>query len=238
LRKVSLKMDCTTEPDVNHLLPSIIGVVLTLASSSTFAASCLEQAATFAQQICGEVSKRGSSSRYVTSSGELSAEAKVLIRQALGSAGPELKETELSIYEDVLRQQLASELVNVRQCATQMAEVALRKVCSRPVTYRTCSLPEFGQAGWAREEILQGTSGWLGGGSNQSAYCSEFIASVVSSRSLGGTRYHIDQINSFEEGRRTGAFGVERQYNYFCVVKLQSQPIYNERMDERCGVAN
>jgi hypothetical protein len=67
----------------------------------------------------------------VTSSGELNAEAKGLIRRLLGSAGGELKgETEFTGYENVLREQLASELVNVRQCGVRMAEAAMKQVCA------------------------------------------------------------------------------------------------------------
>jgi hypothetical protein len=66
------------------------------------------------------------------SSGELNAEARGLIRRLLGSAGGELKgETEFTGYENVLREQLASELVNVRQCGIQMAEAAMKQTCDK-----------------------------------------------------------------------------------------------------------
>lgn len=113
---------------------SIIFIALMFNSA---VADCLNDAAAFANRICGEVSNRGSS-RLVTSSGELNAEAKGLIRKLLGSAGGELKgQTEFTGYENVLREQLASELVNVRQCGIRMAEAAIKQVCSANAGART-----------------------------------------------------------------------------------------------------
>jgi hypothetical protein len=108
---------------------TLLVISLTLMPQAAFA-DCLTDAATFANRICGEVSNRGSS-RLVTGSGELNAEARGLIRRLLGSAGGELKgETEFTGYENVLREQLASELVNVRQCGIRMAEAAMRQACT------------------------------------------------------------------------------------------------------------
>ena len=104
--------------------------------------------------------------------------------------------------------------------------------------YRTCSLPIFGQSGWQNEETLSGTSGWRNGGYNQGAYCTEFMNSVVSSRKLTGSVYKLERTGSSEEDRSTGFMDTgPHQYNYHCVVKLSSVPVYNERADERCGLA-
>jgi hypothetical protein len=104
-------------------------IFLSLTGSPAFA-DCLTDAAVFANRICGEVSNRGSA-RLVTGSGELNAEARGLIRRLLGSAGGEFKgETEFTSYENVLREQLASELVNVRECGVRMAEAAMKQACS------------------------------------------------------------------------------------------------------------
>jgi hypothetical protein len=71
------------------------------------------EAAAFAQRICGEVKNRGSST-FIKTDGELTAEAKGLIRRLLGSAGATLQgQTEFTTYETVLQQQLAGELVDV-----------------------------------------------------------------------------------------------------------------------------
>jgi hypothetical protein len=115
---------------------ALLIIFLTLTPRAAFA-DCLADAAAFANRICGEVSNRGSS-RLVTGSGELNAEAKGLIRRLLGSAGGELKgETEFTSYENVLREQLASELVNVRQCGVRMAEAAMKHVCAARSGVRT-----------------------------------------------------------------------------------------------------
>jgi hypothetical protein len=94
-------------------------------------ANCLDEAAVFARNICGEISSRGSS-RLVTSSGELNAEAKGLLRSLLGSAGGELKgEAQFATYENVLREQLGSELLDVRSCRIKMAEAAIKQACEK-----------------------------------------------------------------------------------------------------------
>jgi len=113
------------------LVKAITLLVIFLAlTTSAAVADCLTDAAAFANRICGEVSNRGSS-RLVTGSGELNAEARGLIRRLLGSAGGEFKgETEFTSYENVLREQLASELVNVRECGVRMAEAAMKQVCT------------------------------------------------------------------------------------------------------------
>lgn len=214
-------------------------IVLTLSlGCSTALAACLDEAADFAGRICGEVSNRGAS-RIITTSGELTAEAKGLIRQILGTAGGTVKaDAEIITYENVVREQLGPELINVRDCKTRMAEAAIKAACTKPSTYRTCRHRDFGQTGWAREEVLQGTSGWRGGGYNQNAWCDDLIRSSISARQLGGTSYLIEKVSSSEEGRWTGTFNRDRQYNYHCKVKLLWEPIYNERTDPRCGILN
>jgi formylglycine-generating enzyme required for sulfatase activity len=101
--------------------------------------------------------------------------------------------------------------------------------------YRICSLPAFGLKGWEREETLQGTSGWRGGGYNQDAYCTEFTNSIIASRGLGNQPYLVDNVKSGEENRRTGPFNSAAQYNYYCSITLHSNPIYNQKADPLCG---
>ncbi|MHC4052831.1 hypothetical protein [Bradyrhizobium sp. 25ACV] len=109
----------------------VLVLLLCMVPLQSASASCLGEAKEFAQDICGEISTKGSS-RLVTSSGELNAEAKGLLRRMLGSAGGELKaETQLTGYENVLREQLGSELINVRNCRTRMAEAAIKQTCEK-----------------------------------------------------------------------------------------------------------
>jgi hypothetical protein len=115
------------------LVKAIAWVLLFLVMTARSAiADCLDEATIFARNICGEISSRGSS-RLVTSSGELNAEARGLLRSLLGSAGGELRgETQFNAYENVLREQLGPELVNVRDCRIKMAEAAIKQACERP----------------------------------------------------------------------------------------------------------
>ncbi len=198
-------------------------------------ASCLDEAAIFSERICGEISNRGSS-QLISGSGELNAEAKGLIARMLSSVQGNAKvDAAVSTYDNVVREELTNEHKTARDCKTRMVDDAVKQVCIKPVTYRTCPHPDFGQAGWAQEETLQGTSGWRGGGYNQDAYCSDYSNAVISSHGLGGQPYNVVIMSKSEEGRWTGRFNRDRQYNYHCRVKLSWVPVYNERQDARCG---
>jgi hypothetical protein len=211
----------------------VVGLGTCLCQSAS--ASCLTEAADFAQRICGEVKTRGSSA-LIGANGDLTAEARGLVRQYLGSAGGSFQgQTEFTAYENVLREQLAGELVNVRQCGIQMAKAAMDQVCVRAPSYKTCTNPAFGLAGWANQETLHGTSGWRGGGGNPGAYCTEFINGIIASRGLGNQPHQVDQVSPSEEGRRTGFMNSVAQYNYHCTITIHWTPIYNQKSDPVCG---
>jgi len=92
-------------------------------------ASCLEEAADFAERVCGEISSRGSS-QLVSGSGDLNAEAKGLIARMLGTAQGDIKvNAAISSYENVAREELTKEHANVRDCRMRMIEVAVKQVC-------------------------------------------------------------------------------------------------------------
>ena len=105
------------------------GFVLFVFSFSTSAHSgCLDDMAKFAEQICGEISKNGSSS-IVNASGGLNAEAEGLLKKFLGGAGVEGRfEVAKQSYENVLREDLGSELQNNRNCRIKMVDVG-QKYC-------------------------------------------------------------------------------------------------------------
>lgn len=211
--------------------------VFVLASliSRSASASCLTDAADFAQRICGEVKTRGSST-LIETDGQLTAEAKGLVRQFLGSGGATLQgQTEFSTYENVLQQQLAGELVDVRQCGIQMAKAAMDQACTKAPNYKTCQNPAFGLAGWANQETLQGTSGWRGGGYNPGAFCTDFTNGIVASRGLGSQPHVVENMQPGEEQRRTGFLNSVAEYNYHCSITLRWNPIYNQKADPLCG---
>jgi hypothetical protein len=104
---------------------------LTIATTSPAPAMCLDDAATFAERVCGELSNRGSS-QLITGSGQLSAEAKGIITRMLGSAQGEAKVNEMvSTYENVAREELAQEHANVRDCRSHMIDIAVQQVCKQ-----------------------------------------------------------------------------------------------------------
>jgi hypothetical protein len=210
-------------------------LVVTFSNPHAATASCLTEAADFAQRICGEVKTRGSST-LVKADGELTAEAKGLIRQFLGSGGATLQgQTEFTTYENVLQQQLAGELVDIRQCGIRMAEAAMNQVCTKAPSYKTCQNSAFGLAGWANAETLQGTSGWRRGGYNPGAFCTDFTNSVVAGRGLGNQPHLVENVKPEEEQRRTGILNSVAEYNYHCSFTLRWNPIYNQRTDPLCG---
>ncbi len=96
---------------------------------STASASCLTEAADFADRICGEISNRGSS-ELITGSGQLSAQAKGLIARMFGQAQGDAKvDAATSSYENVAREELAKEHANARDCKMRMVEVGINQVC-------------------------------------------------------------------------------------------------------------
>ena len=106
-------------------------LALLIAMTSAALATCLDDAATFADRVCGELSNHGSS-QLITGSGELSAEARGLIARMLGSAQGSASVNEaVSTYENVAREQLAQEHANVRDCKAHMVDVAVKQVCKQ-----------------------------------------------------------------------------------------------------------
>jgi hypothetical protein len=94
-------------------------------------ATCLDDAAAFSERVCGELSNRGSS-QLVTGSGELTAEARGLVARMLGSAqGSAAVSGAVSTYENVTREQLATDHANVRECRERMVDVAIKQVCKQ-----------------------------------------------------------------------------------------------------------
>jgi hypothetical protein len=156
----------------------------------------------------------------------------------IGSAGYEFEVTE----DKELRVTRSGQLIaKIERFTYQEYQKCLGDLSTliRPrseIRFATCGLPAFGLKGWSKEETLQGTSGWRGGGYNQGAYCADYKNSVVGGRKLQGAEYKLETVNSGEEGRWTGPFGRTREYNYHCTVKLYTGPLYNERTDERCGL--
>jgi hypothetical protein len=112
-------------------LAIVLGFLVAALSASTVFATCLDDAAAFSDRVCGELSNRGST-QLVTGSGELTAEAKGLVARMLGSAqGSGTVTAAVSTYENVTREELATDHANARECRERMAEVAVKQVCKQ-----------------------------------------------------------------------------------------------------------
>ncbi len=202
------------------------------ALSSVAFAGCLEEVSTFAEKICGQIQTSGG--RQLTEAdGQLKAEVSGIVRKVLGNAGGEINAKHLrDAYENVLREDLAKELFNVRECRVKMVEVGRAEACKPVVSYKTCRHPDFGRVGWQKAETINQSSGRVDGGSNPTNWCNQLIAQYVSARSLG-PNYEAVVLDTSEESDKDWKGHVT--YNYHCRVEIRSVPLYAERTDPRCG---
>lgn len=139
----------------------VVSLVLSLTSFSAHA-SCLEQAAAFAERICGEISNKGSS-RLVSGSGELTAEAQGIVARILGNARGSAKvEAATSSYENVIREELAKEHKDRRGCAERMASVGVAQECNKRPEMKIACTGEFeGSCPGPRHDLFY-TCGYFG----------------------------------------------------------------------------
>lgn len=207
----------------------------TIISPRVANAECLKEAGDFAERICGQVKQAGKST-LITAKGDLTAEAKGLIAKALGQLGGQVGvDVQTKDFENVVQEQLAPELVDVRKCGREMAKLAIDQICTKAPIWKVCSNQSFGLDHWENSERLQGTTGWRGGGYNPGAYCTDFINSVVSSRGLGDKPHDIGDVTPGEENRRTGMLKDHAEYNYHCAITLRWNPVYKQKADPICG---
>lgn len=213
----------------------VLAATLLIVSAQITHAECLKEAGDFAERLCGQVKQSGKST-LITGKGELSAEAKGLIAKALGQLGGEVGvNIQTKEFENVVQEQLAGELVDVRKCGIQVATLAMNQVCEKAPRWKICSNQAFGIERWDNSERLQGTTGWRGGGYNPGAYCTDFINSVVNGRQLGDKPHEVSDVKPGEENRRTGMFRDHAEYNYHCAITLKWNPVYKQKADPICG---
>lgn len=214
-------------------LKSIVLLAVGLMTTQIANADCLERVASFAAEICGEIDKTGK--REVTDvHGNVDAGVKGIITRIVGDASAEVGGKKLvDVYENVVREELAGELFNVRDCRINMVEVGRAEACRRPVVYKPCRHPDFGRVGWQHTQDFSGSSGWRSGGTSQPDWCRALANSLINQRSIG-PQHEVQTVSSSEDGRWTGIR--HRQYNYHCTVRISWGPVYAERADPRCGV--
>lgn len=208
--------------------------LLFLASGYAARAECLEDAAKFSKNICGEIAQKGYSN-FISGQGKLSIEGRDLVKKVLGDIGADISvEGIRSEWESVAQNELAGDRRDARGCSERMALAAMERVCQKPKVYRNCSNPAFGIASWGVVETVTGSSGWRGGGYNQEAYCNDLKNQAIAARQLGGKLFEIGPYQRNESQRMT--WDRHAQYNYSCSFQLKSNPIYNSRRDPICGV--
>ena len=102
----------------------------------------------------------------------------------------------------------------------------------RPVRYKACRLPDFGQVGWLRTEDFAGSTGWVDGGHDQGWGCAEVAGQFINRRAIG-PRNKVERLSPSEESRKDILGHVT--YKYSCTVRVSWDPLYEERVDPRCG---
>ena len=100
---------------------------------------------------------------------------------------------------------------------------------------RPCNTDDFYQEGWISNEIIQQSSGWVGGGSNPTNWCTQLKNQTISARGATiGAEYEIRVLNQSEQGRWAGTFKRDRQYNYHCQLSLSWNPNMVKKPDANC----
>lgn len=199
-------------------------------------AACLDEAATYADRICGEIANSGSSS-FVDASGDLTAEASSIIRRVLGKAGGSINVAVLkSEYENVLREHLADELKNIRGCRERMESVARKEACVRSTVYKTCRDASFGVSSWGSVEEITDATEWRDGWT-QDAFCAQAIGNAISTRNIGNQLHQAEILRKWEDAKWGNAtLRTDRKYRYHCQIRLSYNPVFNQRQDPICGI--
>lgn len=120
------------------------------------------------------------------------------------------------------------------QQAEPTEEVGARQP-AKPVVYKTCRHPDFGQEGWARSETVDQSSGWRDGGSSPQNWCNELANGFVQARAIG-SQHSVEVLDKGESSDRDWKGHVT--YNYRCVIRISWEPVYVEKQDPRCGLAD
>ena len=103
-------------------------------------------------------------------------------------------------------------------------------VVNPPATPRPCRDKSHGVERYARTFEHEETSGWMGGGYSQDPWCNNVIGR------LRGENPDADfkVIAKSENKKNTCAPFNCPQYQYYCKVEVQTDPIYIEKLDSAC----
>lgn len=94
-----------------------------------------------------------------------------------------------------------------------------------------CRIPENGIERWHHETIERGDSSWRGGGGSADRYCGEFQEAI---RARYSTPVTLDVVGSGEQSRSSCNPFNCTQYQYYCIVKIKRDPVYNEARSKSC----
>lgn len=117
--------------------------------------------------------------------------------------------------------------------ASSASQATTPAVPSNQVIYKSCRLPEFGQEDWLRTEEHTGSTGWVGGGNNQTWGCDRVAANFISQRAIG-QRNKVEHLSSSERSNKDLLGHVT--YDYMCKVRVSWDPLFVERRDQKCGI--
>ncbi|WP_426409461.1 hypothetical protein [Bradyrhizobium ganzhouense] len=110
-----------------------------LATCSAAHAGCLEDAAKFAASICGEIANEGSGSSLT---GNIEAKVDGLMARALAGSGKINLEGKTDAYKGVIRDELAKDRHDGRDCRQKMAQEAIKQ-CSAPAPRTELARPRY-----------------------------------------------------------------------------------------------
>ncbi len=102
-----------------------------------------------------------------------------------------------------------------------------------PARPKSCRHVDFGQVGWSRTATITRSSGWRMGSSNPTKWCNELIAGFIGSRSIG-PNYHSETLGTREVSNK--GWSDYATYEHHCTVKIDWDPVYEERTDPKCGM--
>ena len=102
-----------------------------------------------------------------------------------------------------------------------------------PARPKSCRHVNFGQVGWSRTATITRSSSWRGGGSDPTNWCNELTAGFVGSRSIG-PNYDSEILGIHTESNKD--WKSYTAYKYHCTVKIDWEPVYEQRTDAKCGL--
>jgi hypothetical protein len=127
--------------------------------------------------------------------------------------------------------QAISFVVPIQEAFSLLANAGAEKSLAGPCAeLPVCAHSSHGIDHFEVDVNMTGHSGWRGGGYNQTAYCNDYLGYL----NVQYPNSAFTRLSSGEDARWTGTFGRTRNYNYYCVVRRQENPIYKQAAGVEC----